>query len=97
MKKHVKATHEDGPREREEENVSPPWKTTKTDNLNSSIQTETENDKKMEETPTEEKEVYEANKVEEALDLRRRIYDQNQRLYNIEQEKESLKEQINSI
>ena len=51
----------------------------------------------MEETPTEEKEVYEANKVEEALDLRRRIYDQNQRLYNIEQEKESLKEQINSI
>ena len=75
---HVKATHEEGPREREEENISPPQKTIITDDLNSSIPIETDNDKKMEETPKEEKEISEANKVEE-------------------QEKETLKEQINLI
>ena len=48
---HVKATHEEGPREREEENISPPQKTIITDDLNSSIPIETDNDKKMEETP----------------------------------------------
>lgn len=75
---HVKATHEEGPREREEENISPPQKTIITDDLNSSIPIETDNDKKMEETSKEEKEISEANKVEE-------------------QEKETLKEQINLI
>ena len=75
---HVKATHEEGPREREGENISPPQKTIITDDLNSRIPMETDNDKKMEETPKEEKEISEANKVEE-------------------QEKETLKEQINLI
>ena len=97
MKKRVKTTHEEGPREREEENISPPRKTTKTDDLSSGTHTEKENDEKMAEAPKEEKEVSEANKEEEVLSLRRRIYDQNQRLYNLEQEKETLKEELYSI
>ena len=51
----------------------------------------------MEETPKEEKEVIEARKEEVVLNLRRRIYDQHQRLYNLEQEKEYLKLENKSI
>ena len=86
MKKHVKAKHEEGPREKEEDNVSPPRKTSKTEN-------EIVDEDAMEETPKEEKEVIEARKEEVVLELRRRIYDQNQRLYNLEQEKENLKQE----
>ena len=89
MKKHVNEEHEKEERQ-DEPKESPPRKESKTEDLNERIVTEIEEeDNTMEETQIE-KEANEAKKVDEVLDLRRRIYDQGQTLYNLQQEKDKL-------
>ena len=51
----------------------------------------------MEETPIEDKEAEGKRKIEEALEMRSRLYDQNQRLYNLEQERDRLIKENKSI
>ena len=87
MKKHVNEEHEKE-EQQDEPKEAPPRKESKTEDLNERIFTEIEEeDNTMEETQIEEKEANEAKKVDEVLDLRRRIYDQGQTLYNLQQEK----------
>ena len=93
MKKHVLATHEEGPKEKEEENVSPPRKTSKTDNLDSRIQTEA-NTEDVEEIDIDDDDTLEKKEAAvENAELKERLTAANRRMWLVEQENIKLVEQ----
>ena len=92
MKKHVKEEHEKEERLKEQEE-SPPRKESKKEDLNVRFDVPDKEDDGMEESPIEEKEAKEARIQEEILSMRKWIYDQNQILFNLKQEKDKLAEE----
>ena len=97
MKKHVDEEHRNEERNKEQKE-SPLRKEAKKEDLNVRITIDQEQvNNPMEETPEEEKETKEAQKEEEVLGMRKRIYDQNQRLYCLEQERDKLIEENKNI
>ena len=90
LKKHVNEEHKNEERQ-EILKESPPRKESKTEDLNVRISIEHEQDTNaMEETQIEDKETKEARKIEEELDLKRRLFDQNKKMFRLEQERDML-------
>ena len=90
MKKHVNEEHKNEKRH-DELKESPLRKEAKKEDPNLRSATDQEqDDTAMEETKEEEKEVKEAKREEEALEMRKRLYDQNIRLYDLEQQQDKM-------